>query len=213
MDLASIVADFGRRKVFEPDRCRRHLLRIGRSCAARQYDFLVSESDLELVAGQHLTIGRLARRRFGFGCLEAGIASLLAQLLDGSRPRRALDHIVGHTLCGRDAGFNDLVVCLEAVLEVRNVVASLAEIGCVRHRKFRPSLEIFNLAEANLKQLTKPNLVQPLNVSTVTSFAISPLSGALLLSTCVRWERFCLTRLSFFERICRPREYVFELVP
>ena len=67
VDLASIIADFGRRKVFEPDQCCRHLLRIGRSRTARQHDFLVGERDLELVVRQHLAIGRLARRRFGVG--------------------------------------------------------------------------------------------------------------------------------------------------
>src|SRR5580704_2394846 len=78
VDLASIIAGSGGRKVLEPHRCCCHPLRIGRSCTAGQYDFLVGESDLELVVGQHLTIGRLARRRFGVGCVEPGIAPLLA---------------------------------------------------------------------------------------------------------------------------------------
>ena len=53
-----------------------------------------------------------------------------------------------------------VVICLEAVLEVRNVVVSLAEIGCVRHRKFRPSLEIFNLAECLQMHVRRPDLGQ-----------------------------------------------------
>ena len=61
----------------------------------------------------------------------------------------------------------------------------------------------------NLKQRTTSNLVQPLNDSIGTSFAISPLSGALLLFTCVRWERFCLTSLSFLnEFACQENMYL-----
>ena len=111
---------------------------IGGARAAGQEDAPIGESNLELIALQLLAIGRLTGRRLASRLAHSGVAPLLAEFLDGSRPFRTADHTVGHTFRGRDAGLDDLVVCLDAELVVSGPGSN---VGSGLHCQDRPFLE------------------------------------------------------------------------
>lgn len=112
----------------------------------------IQERHLQLLALHDLLVGRIPLVPLGLRHLRAGIAPLLAQLLDGAFPPHVAALLRSDLRVLRNPFAQHRLVRSEAALEVRRVDVAdvvLAELRVVPPREHRPALPVSNDASTH----------------------------------------------------------------